>query len=126
MRSVATFSVGLSMAKRVMFKKNSLAKILTSVPYDNGFHFYVSIGNYTGVTATSLAEFAEKIQTIDSNSIKFHLLRNDFQKWVKNTIGDVELAKRLNLIKGNLPEEDLRKDILRVIQTRIAELKSFV
>jgi hypothetical protein len=99
---------------------------LNAVPYDNGFHFYTGIGNYTGVTATSLAEFAEKLQTIDNSSIRFHFQRADFRKWIKNTIGDPELAKRMNMIKPELSDEKLRQELLKVVQARIVELKAFV
>jgi hypothetical protein len=114
------------MDRNSSFKKTSLAKILNSIPYDNGFHFYHGIGNYTGVTATSLAEFAEKLQIIDANSIRFHFQRGDFQKWIKDTIGDVELAKRINMLSGDLPEEDSRKQLSKLVQTRIIELKTFI
>ena len=98
---------------------------MNAVPYDNGFHFYTGIGNYTGVTATSLAEFAEKLQAVDSGSIRFHFQRADFQKWIKTTIGDPELAKRMNMIKRELSDENLRQELLKVVQTRVVELKAF-
>lgn len=114
------------MDRNSSFKKTSLARILNSIPYDNGFHFYHGIGNYTGVTATSLAEFAEKLQIIDVNSIRFHFQRGDFQKWIKDTIGDAELVKRMNMLNGDLPEEDLRRQLFKLVQTRINELKTFI
>lgn len=114
------------MAKNVPFKKVSLARILNAVPYDNGFHFYTAIGNYTGVTATSLAEFAEKLQTIPESSIRFHFQRADFQKWIKNTIVDPELARRISMIKPELSDENLRGALLKDVQARLVELKAFV
>jgi hypothetical protein len=60
---------------------------------------------------------------IPAASLNFHLQRGDFQKWVEDTLGDAELAKRLSLIKPTLPAEDLQKDLLAIVQTRIAELR---
>jgi hypothetical protein len=35
---------------------------------------------YTGITASSLADFSSTLETIDENSILFHYPRGDFQK----------------------------------------------
>ena len=53
----------------------------------------------------------------------FHFKRQDFQKWFKNTIGDKELAKRIDKIKAGTQEEDLRKELSQTVQNRIAELQ---
>jgi len=54
----------------------------------------------TGMTASSAVEFAEKLQIIPLESVMFHFQRQDFQKWLKNTVGDEELAKRIDQIKA--------------------------
>ncbi len=101
------------------------SKILNTVPYDQGFCFCIA-GNYTGVTATSLVEFAEKLKTIDLNSIKFHLQRNDFQKWIKEVLCDDELAEKINQIKTEqLSGENLREELLQTINSRITHLKTY-
>jgi len=105
-------------------KKNE--EILSSVKYENGFHFYTELGKYTGVTASSLSEFAEKLQTIPAESIVFHFQRDDFQKWIRNIIGDEELAKRLDQLKKwpSWPsDESLRKELVKTTHKRISELK---
>lgn len=38
-----------------------VSKILKTVPYNSGFHFYTAIGQYTGETATSLVNFAKEL-----------------------------------------------------------------
>jgi hypothetical protein len=100
-----------------------ILEILRTVPYDKGFHFFTAPGNYTGETATSLNTFEKKLQIIPVGSVNFHLQRGDFQKWMEDTIGDSELAKRVSLMKLTLPAEDLRKELLEILQTRITELK---
>jgi alpha-amylase len=104
--------------------KSTAEKILAPVPYINGFHFFTSIGVYTGETAISLEHFAREIQTIPLESIEFHTKRGDFQKWIASTLGDDELAEEIGRIEENLSGEPLRKRILKVINVRITELKN--
>jgi hypothetical protein len=100
-----------------------IIEILKTVPYDKGFHFFNSLGHYIGETATSLDAFEKKLQIIPADSVGFHLQRGDFQKWIEDTLGDDELAERVSLIKLTLPVEDLRKELLAIVQTRITELR---
>lgn len=100
-----------------------IAEILRTVPYEKGFHFYTAPGSFTRETATSLYAFEKKIQVVPAGSVNFHLQRGDFQKWMSDTLGDDELAKRVGLIKLTLPADDLRKELLAIVQTRLAELR---
>jgi len=100
-----------------------IIEILRTVPYEKGFHFYTAIGNFTKETATNLDSFEKKLQTVSADSVNFHLQRGDFQKWIKNTLGDDELAKRVNSISLTLPAKDQRKELLAIVQTRTNELR---
>jgi hypothetical protein len=100
-----------------------IVEILRTVPYEKGFHFYTAPEHFTGETATSLDDFEEKLQVVSTDSVNFHLQRGDFQKWIKDTLGDDQLAKRVNLVKLTLPTEALRKELLTIVQTRITELR---
>jgi hypothetical protein len=100
-----------------------IIKILRTVPYEKGFHFYTAPSKFTGETATSLDSFEKKLHIVLADSVNFHLQRGDFQKWIEDTLGDDELAKRINLIKITLPVEDLRRELLAIVQTRIANLR---
>jgi hypothetical protein len=108
--------------KRLQLNKR-IVEILRTVPYEKGFHFYTASGSYTGETATSLDAFERKIQVVPAQSVSFHMQRADFQKWIEDTLGDTELAKRISLIELTLPTEDLRKDLLAIVRTRVAELR---
>ncbi|MBT0160062.1 hypothetical protein G4O51_08760 [Candidatus Bathyarchaeota archaeon A05DMB-2] len=102
-------------------------KALRAVPYESGFHFYTGIGSYTGVTATSLFEFVEKLQIAPVESVVFHFQRGDYQKWIKNTLGDDEAAAQIEQLKkwsSWSSDENLRKDLLKAVEKRLAELKS--
>ena len=102
---------------------SSNAEFFRTVKFENGFRFFTAIGNYTGVAATNLDEFVAKVETIPVESVKFHFQRGDFQKWLVNTIGDTELAERINLIKETKSDEALRKQILKVTQKHLTELR---
>jgi hypothetical protein len=108
--------------KRLESNKKIL-EILRTVPYEKGFHFYTALGNFTGETATSLEAFEKKLQVVSADSVNFHLQRGDFQKWIEDTLEDDELAKRVSLIKSTLSAEDLRKELLAIVQTRVTELR---
>ena len=107
-------------------KFNNLSQplnLINTVPLEKSFQFYIELGKNTGITASSTVEFAEKIQIIPIQSVTFHFRRQDFQKWFKNTISDEELAKRIDQIKTEgLSDEDLKKELTRTVQRRIAEL----
>jgi len=107
-------------------KKTRSQEILSTVPFQNGFHFYTALGKYIGITANSLSEFAEKLQTIPVESIVFHFQRDDYQKWIQKVLGDEELANRLDQLKqwpAYSSDENLRKELVKTVQKRIRELK---
>lgn len=123
---------GLSMskitdaAKSQASKKTKAKELLNAVPYEKGFHFFTEYGKYTGITATSIAEFGEKLLTIPVESITFHFKRGDFQNWFRNVISDEELAKRFDQLKewpSWSSDEDLRKELLKTVHIRILELR---
>ncbi len=98
-------------------------KILSPVPYAHGFHFFMPDGHYTGETAMSLCSFLRDLGSIDLQSIKFHFERADFQKWIRTTIGDEELAQRIDKLDKKLPEETLQQQLTVTVQKRISELQ---
>ena len=98
-------------------------ELLRNIDFEHGFHFTTENGDYTGITAVSLSDFAMKLESINVNSVSFHYPRGDFQKWINNTIGDKELADQMCFIKVNLSGEELRKELLKIMQKRISELK---
>ena len=99
---------------------------LGRVPFEQGFHFNLALGRYTGITANNMSEFAEKIKTIPVEAIAFHFQRDDYQKWFRNVIGDYELASQIDQLKkwpSWASEEDLRKALVKVVQNRLRELQ---
>ncbi|MGD0645414.1 MAG: DUF5752 family protein [Candidatus Bathyarchaeia archaeon] len=115
-------STDIAVSKTQIVEKRENLNLLNSVAFDSGFHFFTELGKYTGVTASGTVEFAEKLQIIPIQSVTFHFNRQDFQKWFKNTIGDDELAKRIDQMKVWSQDEILRKELFKTVQHRIAEL----
>jgi hypothetical protein len=97
-------------------------KILAVVSEDRGFHFCFADQVYTMVTASSLSDFVAKLDGIDDRSVLFHYPRGDFQSWIREVIGDNELANRMCFIAPNLPGDKLRKELQTMVQQRIKEL----
>jgi len=98
-------------------------KILAPVPYAQGFHFFMPDGHYTGETAMSVYSFLRDLRSVDAQSIKFHLDRGDFKKWLRNTVGDQELAGIIDKLDKKIPEEKLGEKLADTVQKRISELQ---
>ena len=80
-------------------------------------------GHYTGETAMSLCSFLRDLGSVDVQSIKFHFERGDFQKWLKNSVGDDELAGIIDKLDKKIPEEKLGEKLAETVQKRISELQ---
>jgi hypothetical protein len=100
------------------------SKILRSVPYAEGFHFFLDTGVYLGESAVSLLTFSLTLEKIELKSIRFHFGRCDFQKWIRTAFGDEELAQRIDCLKPQISDEDLRKQLLEILQKRLVELQT--
>ena len=80
-------------------------------------------GHYTGETAMSLCSFLRDMDGVDVQSIRFHFDRGDFQKWLRTTIGDGELARTIDKLDKKISEENLREKLADIVQKRISELQ---
>jgi len=96
---------------------------LRTVPRHEGFHFFKGLGESTGKVATSLADFSEKLRTVDIRSVNYHFRRGEFEKWIRDEIGDVELSRRIGRIRKETHGEKLRNEIIEIIKGRLEELK---
>jgi hypothetical protein len=109
------------MSKTLTYQDAS--NILSNVPQEKAFFFFTSEGVYTKISAISLQDFAAKLGSIDEGSILFHYPRGDFQAWIKDTVKDNVLASRMCFIERSISGEKLRQELLKMVQTRITELK---
>jgi hypothetical protein len=100
---------------------------LRAVPRVQGFHFYKAIGYCIGVTSCSLEELADSLQKVCSEAVIFHFERGDFQNWIRDIIGDAELAQRIDEMKmcsRQLSEECCRKELVQRVNIRILQLET--
>lgn len=102
--------------------KNQVSNILSPLPLEKAFHFYEGLNRYVGVHADSLEDFCRKILKVDLESIRFHLLRRDFESWFK-LLGDMELARKVGMVREEeLFGEALRKELYDTVKSRRDEL----
>jgi hypothetical protein len=98
--------------------------ILSDIPQDKAFHFYADLGKPLGLQARSLQDFCDKLSTVTSDSITFHLNRGDFQSWFSG-LGDIELAKKVALLEEKkLVGDQLRKKFQDIIEKRCIALSN--
>jgi len=103
----------------------SSSRVLRNVMRDEAFYFFTSIGNYTGVNAVSLDEFLQKIKDVDIKSLEFHLFREDFEKWISQTLGDGRLAEDIRAIRiQKIVGNSLRDRLYFLVSRRLKELKA--
>jgi hypothetical protein len=97
---------------------------LRTLSREKAFYFFTSIGNYTGVWASSLGEFVKKILDVDVKSLEFHLYRGDFEKWITETVKDNALANKLRQLKALKPIGiDLRDRLYLIVFKHYENLK---
>jgi predicted MPP superfamily phosphohydrolase len=105
--------------------KEEASKILRTLPREKAFYFFTSIGNYTGESAASLKEFADKIRDVNVKSLEFHLYRGDFEKWTAEVLQDENLASELRkLQKINLTGDAIRNELYTAVSNRLKQLTS--
>ena len=104
-----------------------VSKILRTVSMVEAFHFFTDIGQDTGKSATSLADFSEKIKVVPLKSIEFHFGRGDFGRWFRETLGDEYLAREIGRIEESVHREHalegLRTAIHGTVENRLYYLK---
>jgi len=99
------------------------SRILRTVQREKAFYFFTSIGNYTGVSASSLKEFTEKINEVNPKSVEFHVYRGDFEKWINEVLQDQTLAEEIRkLQKFNLAGDALRSQLYMAVSRRLKYL----
>jgi hypothetical protein len=89
------------------------------------FYFCVDVGQYTGINAASYENFLTSIKQVEAKSLRFHIEREDFQKWVLDILKDKKLAEEIGKIKNQkLRGQALRNSLYRVVFKRYTELTS--
>lgn len=111
--------------KRSYIDPDLVSKVLGEV-LDKAFLFFTDIGEYTGISAISLSDFCDKLDKVPLRSVEFHFNRGDFGKWIKETLGDKQLAARIGRIKKKVKGEELKKKIQGRVRRRLTQLKTSI
>jgi hypothetical protein len=105
--------------------QRKIKAILRDLPLEMSFHFYEEIGKPTGQVATSLLDFCSKLASAQSlqlqASLVFHMKRGDFATWIKQAVGDRELADKIKGISAD--DHNLAEKLHKTVDDRIKELK---
>jgi hypothetical protein len=86
-------------------------KLLSNVPE---YHIFVCCD---GRIVRNLRDLGKTLAHMEDNSFRYHAnqYKNDFSKWIRDTVGDEKLARHLNRTSD-------RKQTLRELSSRIAFL----
>jgi hypothetical protein len=88
---------------------------IQTVDYEKGFHFFNGSGNYEGETATSLVTFEFILESVNTDSIRYHLSRGDFQRWIREVLYDDALAEKIDGLRTDVPDQELRSELLSAV-----------
>ncbi|MFH1179441.1 MAG: DUF5752 family protein [Candidatus Bathyarchaeota archaeon] len=110
--------------KKPQLDKATVSKILRTIPKSDGLELYKAPGDSTGKTATSLSDLYEKIKLVDIRAVNHHFKKREFEKWIRNNLGDEELARRFSRIDREAHGEKLRAQMMTLVKTRLDELKT--
>jgi len=99
-------------------------RILRLLPAGKGFTFFYEFARPTEWTVHSLKEFFSVLKVVDLKSVQFHMERGDFERWLRQVVGDDKLSYELvNISCEKLSGEFLRERILKAVGGRIRELE---
>ena len=108
--------------KRNRITSNEAASILRAIGNDQTFHFYEAFGKPTGVNASSLQDLHDRLRSVKLETLQFHLQGKDIQNWIRQTVGDLGLAKEIDdILYSN--NEKTRNDVCKAIEKRLKELQ---
>jgi hypothetical protein len=97
-------------------------RTLRTLNNEEAFYFYENINKPTGQSARSLNEFLEKVKSVKLESLVFHLERNDFKNWIKNTLEDPKLAQKIEMLPIE-HKDQLRTKICATVKAHLKELE---
>jgi alpha-amylase len=103
--------------------EHTAKRLLRRLPAGKGFTFFNDFARPTRLTVHSLSEFCSALDTMDAKAIRFHMERGDFERWLRQVVGDDKLADNIaSISEKKLTGEKLRKRVLNAIKRRIRKL----
>ncbi|MFQ6135647.1 MAG: glycoside hydrolase family 57 protein [Candidatus Hydrothermarchaeales archaeon] len=100
------------------------ALLLRVLPPERAMHYHED-GDYIGISAHSLGEFKETIPLVSPKAIKFHLMSDHFENWIRFTIGDGKLADEVRGLKeGSFGPTEAQRLLWDLVKKRYDELSN--
>ena len=86
---------------------------IMAVPRDKSFYFDTGLGQYSGILASSIGEFLEALKIVPLESLEYHIGRRDFEKWMKDVLGSIQLADNIRTLRRSQSKgEELRVQLI--------------
>lgn len=114
--------------RRIVPHVRHLHKYLKApLPASKRFYFRDADHSSPSRTAASLWEFREALQLVPLESLRYHLKRGDFERWLIGVLHESELARRIRkLARRPLEGEGLRAALKTTVAHRYEELESLI
>ncbi|MFQ6086105.1 MAG: hypothetical protein ACE5OY_07585 [Candidatus Bathyarchaeia archaeon] len=125
-----TFSVTPNVVKEFTLpemNREEAEKFLRQVSEDEAFRFSRNLEEPLDVSARSMKDLIDKLGVVDIESVRYHVQERHFGKWIRDVLGDVDLADELDEL-GDLevPLTRLRLKVLELLQWRYETLQAIV
>jgi len=120
--------IEFEVARRIVPHVRHLHKYLRApLPASKRFYFHVNSDSGLPETAASLWEFREALEVLPVDTLRYHLERGDFERWLADVLHDKELSRRLRKL-SHRPMDDnaLREALVATVADRYEELESLI
>jgi len=111
--------INLELEKPELRHKRALRRL----PPEKAFIFYYDFSRPSGLAAYSLQEFYSILKIVDERSIRFHMVRGDFERWILQVVGCEDLARNISKLRGIRDVKLLRRRLLETVEKKIKELE---
>jgi len=124
LKAFSIYSSALNVLARYIEKwiDENTGKFLKSfkVPPGKEFRFYLREDVATNIFADSIPSLLDILKTIPEESIRYHILRGDFQNWISTVFKLSKMADEINKLAEKIKygeEIDVRKELVNVIES---------
>jgi len=102
-------------------------RVLSRLPSEKSFRFYVGLGQPAGPWASSLKEFCDLIEIVDVKSVEFHTFRSDFENWFRDALNYPQLAEEIAKIRETgITGGELREQIYKTAKKHYDQLNRVI
>lgn len=101
--------------------------LLAPLPANKQFYFNLQEKEMPVRPAASFWEFLNAIPRLSVRTIRYHLERKDFERWLSEVIHDDELARQLRKLAGRqLADQELKDALYATVSIRFEELERLI